>query len=156
MYVILKAPILNFRDHSYTEIERHELIGVHSSTINATVVGKYTCKISLLLKAGLFPYGSHGGLRNEWFLVGSAYHYIPVTVEVFITITSPSEETPRVDREKVNSWDPYLLLLSDKVQLHVELSGYPFPRTTIESSTSHNFVQVRYGISFVLCMLQLC
>ena len=116
--------------------------GRHNSTIQEEHIGKYTCTISLLLKPGILPFGAQGGVKNERHVTGHAFHYMPVTVQVYISISSPTENTPRVDHELVSGEKPYFLLLGDAVLLEMDLNGYPFPHISVDSSTAGKFKKV--------------
>ena len=88
--------------------------------------------MKLLLKPGLFP---DSGLTNERVIEAYAYHYVPVTYEIRITITSHTESIARVENELLTNSSTYLLLLSDKVELNISYQGYPYPGVRILSSS---------------------
>ena len=119
-----------FRDEGGEIIENRTL--QNTEKIKAMEVGKYTCKVKLLLKPGLLP---DSGLTNERVIEAYAYHYVPVTYEIRITITSHTESIARVENELLTNSSTYLLLLSDKVELNISYQGYPYPGVRILSSS---------------------
>ena len=95
-------------------------------------IGKYKCEVKLQITPGLLP----EGLTNIRKIVAYAYHYLPVSYEVRITIKSNTEQKSRVSKELLNGNSTYSLLLGDTVKLEITYQGYPHPEVKILSSSS--------------------